>query len=160
MQFGKSVYLVAIMSSALSAHAVDLGHIAISNPPTGKGGTFGGFLNGFGPVGGFAGLLNISEVDLTNPANSLGQIVGFCGDVTASFPAPNNWDVNIYDPASLFGNANVTAAGNMVANVANALGGNLTLLTDRQAFALQIDVWEAIYDGPSELLPDFLGGTF
>src|SRR5579862_5734837 len=116
--FKKCFAAVAIFGAAVGAQAFDLGHV--SSITSGNGGSFFGSLNSVG-VAGFAGVLNFFEVDFTNPPG-LGPSVGFCGDVTANFPPPDNWDVNIYNPASGFGNGNVTAAASMLANISSSLG--------------------------------------
>ena len=156
--FRKVLILPFALCGVMSANAFDIGTITFDNPPTGSGvNGFRGTVNGVS-VGGFAGLLNVTETDLTNPGNSLGPIFTLCAELTSTdlIVTP----VEIFDPTSTFGNPDLTAAGNIMANVAGLFGGSLATLNNDQAFALQLDVWEAIYDGTSEAAPEFSTGHF
>ena len=149
---------IAILGVAASAQAFDHGTLALQLVPTAEGyNDWHGTLDSQG-FGGFAGLLNFVETDTDHPGNSLGAIVTLCSDLTSAVVSPIN--VNIFDPTSSFGLTNLTLAGNMMATEAQNLGGDLTLMSNDQAFALQLDIWEVQYDGSAEANPDFSGGHF
>jgi len=183
--FIKSFVAAALLGGAAGAYAFDNGTMHFLNNPAdhGVGGmnlklTIGAtpthFING-AFVGNSTFTLTDSGPNNYYPASS--TISAFCVDLLAEFDPPDNWNTRIYDPASTYtpipsnnyfnGIQSLINAGSIMEGTALAFcgpSGDLRNLNDDQAAALQLDVWESIYDpsGIADILPDFsaTGGNF
>lgn len=104
-------------------------------------------------VGGahFNGLLNVGLMDFQE--SSLGAIKSFCVDLDHGVEAGMSWPDSLWLTTS-YPNPGLQLAGNLVA--ADYAGVDIA----DKAVGLQIDLWEVMYDGASNALPDFGTGNF
>jgi len=156
------VITIGTLCAAFASSQADTGTITFEGNVAGDQVSInfnGGVLDGYG------GSIWVNEQDTSNPPASLGDIVTFCADLQDDFPPPTSWTVNIFDlPPSLnanpsnkwFDNNSLALAGSMVQYAATTYGG-LASLTADEATAVQLDVWEALYDSGSQSAQFLLG---